>query len=103
MMAFFKSGKPSAGAYFTSPVLSCVAQFTTASIGALLLGSPPPRWMMGSPLFLSRAAVSFSFSVGDSLMVLAIWLMLMISLDPWCDCDTTHNIHGLSTKVPAER
>src|SRR6516225_2840823 len=95
-MAFFRSGRPSAGAYFTSPVLSCVAQFTTASIGALLLGSPPPRWMTGSPLSFSRVAVWFSFSVGDSLIVLANWLMLMISLYRRDDNDLPLLIYMLS-------
>jgi hypothetical protein len=48
-----------------------------ASMGALLFGSPPPRWITGSPLSRSNAAVSFSFRVGDSEMDLANWLKLM--------------------------
>ena len=67
---------PSAGVYRTSPVFSSAAQLTMASMGALLFGSPPPRWMTGSPFSLSSAAVSFSFRVGDSLMDRASWLML---------------------------
>src|ERR1022692_172596 len=67
-MAFFSERRPSAGVYLTSPVCRRDEQLTMASMGALFLGSPPPRWMTGSPLSLSRAAVSFSFSVGDSQM-----------------------------------
>src|SRR5271157_1496840 len=77
MMAFLSAGMPSAGVYFTSPVLSRDAQLTMASMGALLFGSPPPRWITGSPLSRSKAAVSFSFRVGDSEMDLASWLKLM--------------------------
>jgi hypothetical protein len=36
--------------------------------GALLLGSPPPRWMTGSPLARRIAAVSLSLRVTDSPM-----------------------------------
>jgi hypothetical protein len=77
MMAFFSESRPSAGVYFTSPVWSREEQLTMASMGALFLGSPPPRWMTGSPLSRSMAAVSFSLRVGDSLMDLASWLKLM--------------------------
>ena len=52
-------------------MFSSDAQLITASMGALLFGSPPPRWMTGSPFSRSRAAVSFSFRVGDSLIDLA--------------------------------
>jgi hypothetical protein len=48
-----------------------------ASMGALFLGSPPPRWMTGSPFSFSNAAVSFNFRVGDSQIDLAIWLKLI--------------------------
>src|ERR1019366_3228376 len=82
MMAFLSAGMPSAGVYFTSPVLSRDAQLTMASMGALLLGSPPPRWITGSPLSRSSAAVSFSFRVGDSDMDLASWLKLMPYFHP---------------------
>jgi hypothetical protein len=67
----------SAGVYFTSPVLRRAAQLTMASMGALLLGSPPPRWITGSPLSRSKAAVSFSLRVGDSDMDFASWLKLI--------------------------
>src|SRR5664280_769149 len=77
MTAFFSESRPSAGVYFTSPVCSREEQLTMASMGALLLGSPPPRWITGSPLSRSNAAVSFSFRVGDSDMDLASWLKLM--------------------------
>jgi hypothetical protein len=56
-----------------------------ASMGALFLGSPPPRWMTGSPLSRSRAAVSFSFNVGDSQMDLASWLKLIGLFSFWID------------------
>src|ERR1035438_496048 len=85
MMAFFSAGMPSAGVYFTTPVLSSEAQLMMASIGVLLLGSPPPRWMTGSPFSRSNAAVSFSLSVGDSQMDLASWLKLMASV-LWVEC-----------------
>ena len=77
MMAFLSAGMPSGGVYLTSPVLSRAVQLTMASMGVLLFGSPPPRWMTGSPLSLSSAAVSFSFRVGDSQMDLASWLTLI--------------------------
>src|ERR1035441_2345880 len=77
MTAFFSESRPSAGVYFTSPVLSREEQLTMASMGALFLGSPPPRWITGSPFSRSMAAVSFSFRVGDSDMDLASWLKLM--------------------------
>src|SRR5215831_11675976 len=48
-----------------------------ASTGALVFGSPPPRWMTGSPFSRRRAAVSFSLSVADSLMDRASWLRLI--------------------------
>ena len=57
--------------------MSCVEQLSTASSGAFVLGSPPPRWMTGSPFSLSFAAVSLSFRVGEALIDLASWLMLM--------------------------
>src|SRR5512141_3049492 len=78
MTAFFSAGMPSAGVYRISPVFSIDEQLMIASIGVRLLGSPPPRWMTGSPLSLSRAAVSLSLRVGDSLMDNASWL----SIDP---------------------
>src|ERR1017187_5839752 len=77
MTAFFNERRPSAGVYFTSPVCSREEQLTMASMGALFLGSPPPRWITGSPFSRSMAAVSFSFRVGDSDMDLASWLKLM--------------------------
>src|SRR5208337_3629201 len=77
MIAFLSAGMPSAGVYFTSPVLRRDAQLTMASMGALLFGSPPPRWITGSPLSRSSAAVSFSLRVGDSEMDFASWLRLM--------------------------
>ncbi len=43
----------------------------------MLFGSPPPRWMTGSPFSRSFAAVSLSFRVGEALMDLASWLTLM--------------------------
>src|ERR1019366_6372046 len=48
MTAFFSESRPSAGVYFTSPVWSREEQLTMASMGALFLGSPPPRWITGS-------------------------------------------------------
>ena len=77
MTAFFSAGMPSAGVYFTSPVCSRDEQLTMASMGALLLGSPPPRWITGSPFSLSKAAVSLSFKVGDSEIHFASWLKLI--------------------------
>src|ERR1035441_10651591 len=85
MMAFLSEGMPSAGVYFTSPVCSRAVQLTMASMGALLLGSPPPRWMTGSPFSFNNAAVSFSFNVGDSQMDLAIWLKLIGLSSFWID------------------
>ena len=43
----------------------------SVAYAARLFGSPPPRWMTGSPLSLRSAAVSFSFRVGDSEIDLA--------------------------------
>src|SRR5512140_3673857 len=77
MMAFFKAGMPSAGVYLISPLFNSAVQLRMASMGVLLFGSPPPRWMTGSPFSLSSAAVSFSFRVGDSLIDLASWLRLI--------------------------
>ena len=39
----FLQSSPSGAVYRISPVFSSAAQLITASIGALLLGSPPPR------------------------------------------------------------
>src|ERR1039458_7288861 len=87
MIAFLSVRMPSAGVYLTSPVWSRDVQLTMASMGVLLLGSPPPRWMTGSPLSRSNAAVSFSFRVGDSQMDLASWLKLIGLYSPfgWTD------------------
>src|ERR1035441_8501230 len=85
MTAFFSERRPSAGVYFTSPVWSREEQLTIASMGALFLGSPPPRWITGSPFSRSMAAVSFSFRVGDSDMDLASWLKLMGVSQPSLD------------------
>ena len=71
-MAFLSAGIPSAGAYLTSAELRRDAAETIASIGALLLGSPPPKWITGSPFSFSIAALSFKARVGEALMVLAI-------------------------------
>ena len=45
--------------------------------GRFALRLAAPRWITGSPLSRSNAAVSFSFRVGDSDMDLASWLKLM--------------------------
>ena len=57
---------PSGGVYLISPELSTALQLTIASSGVLDFGSPPPRWITGSPFSRSRAAVWFSFKVTDS-------------------------------------
>src|ERR1035438_4232566 len=57
MTAFFSESRPSAGVYFTSPVWSREEQLTMASMGALFLGSPPPRRITGSPLSRTMEAV----------------------------------------------
>src|SRR5271169_2440373 len=77
MMAFLRAGMPSGAVYRISPVLRREVQLMTASMGALDLGSPPPRWMTGSPFSRRRAAVSFSLRVADSLMERASWLRLI--------------------------
>src|SRR5512140_2959112 len=79
MIAFLRAGIPSAGVYLMSPVFRTWAELMIALIGAFDFGSPPPRWMTGSPLSRSIVAVSFSLSVGDTPMERASWLRLIIA------------------------
>ena len=48
-----------------------------ADSGALLSGSPPPRWMTGSPARRIRLAFAFNFKVAEAPMDWAILLKVM--------------------------
>src|SRR3990172_12992107 len=78
MIACLRAGIPSAGAYLISPVFKCATVDNIASIGTLLFGSPPPRWIAGSPFSFSIANFSLRAKVGEGFIDFAIRLKLIL-------------------------
>src|SRR5689334_12482246 len=74
-------GKPSGGAYFTSPLVNLAAEARIAEIGVLFFGSPIPKLMTASPRSRRRRASSLRAKVGDSAISLANLLNFMFLLN----------------------